>query len=669
MSAEYNLTNLWPEFNRLVELDITSPEGLSALFIAAILFVAAFFTLTSLINYIKSKKHITYYKKLIDGLPAEHLSERRREITNNAMVNNKYGQLWREFDESLVLVPQKNRLCNTLDAAHFFNTHTLASGLTENRMLAAVPGFITAIGVIGTFVGLQLGLGPLGLLDPSAAGANDLTHGIFGMIGGASIAFMTSVWGVLVSVLFNFFEKLMERQIRLLITAFQNKVDYLYPRITAEQSLSNIEEFTRLSNEKLAGLDEKIGHKMQEVMDKAAGTISSSVAESLNNVLGPAIGQLVEKANSGSEKALESLLQRFLDGVGTAGEAQREMMDKAASDVAKASDSMTLGLESFTQKLGTQVEQMVDKNFQVLNSINASVQSQLEEQANKETARQEQLNSNLSQFISSLQNDIAEQTERNATTMRSVQSLLSEQIAQQQDREVSRQTVLNKQLKEFSASQQQVSESISGVLETQKSQTEQLLRELNVIVENFNALSQSHAFASEAMKNVSTEMKASSNQLGLLSANLKETVNGFSEKLIEALKYADEITKGNAVTADAFKIVGEELRQSSETVKSAAEAFDEAAITAESGLSSVNAHFRSLGESLKDHVNQLEEEIANLLSEYADRVQGQTRERMVTWNEQTNNYISAMTDAVRTLGSVVDEIDGKVSERRIGTRS
>ena len=31
---------------------------------------------------------------------------------------------------------------------------------------------------------------------------------VFGMIGGASIAFMTSVWGVFTSVMFNFFEKI-----------------------------------------------------------------------------------------------------------------------------------------------------------------------------------------------------------------------------------------------------------------------------------------------------------------------------------------------------------------------------------------------------------------------------------------------------------------------------
>ena len=47
--------------------------------------------------------------------------------------------LWREFDESLVFSSDQQKLFNTLDAEHFFNARTLASGLTASRLLAAAP--------------------------------------------------------------------------------------------------------------------------------------------------------------------------------------------------------------------------------------------------------------------------------------------------------------------------------------------------------------------------------------------------------------------------------------------------------------------------------------------------------------------------------------------------
>ncbi|WP_202800779.1 anti-phage ZorAB system protein ZorA [Alishewanella agri] len=194
-TTNYSLIKLWPEFSRLLAGDFTSAEGLSAAFVAALFALAIIFSAMSLVNYIRASRHLSFYKRLLKGLTVEQLLDKRRELINTALQNQTYGRLWREFDESLVHIPQKQRLCNTLDAAHFFNTHTISRGLTENRLLAAVPGFLTAIGVIGTFVGLQLGLESLRELQPANTSVGDLTHGIFGMIGGASIAFMTSVWG------------------------------------------------------------------------------------------------------------------------------------------------------------------------------------------------------------------------------------------------------------------------------------------------------------------------------------------------------------------------------------------------------------------------------------------------------------------------------------------
>ena len=63
-------------------------------------------------------------------------------------------------------------------------------------------------------------------------------------------------------------------------------------------------------------------------------------------------------------------------------------------------------------------------------------------------------------------------------------------------------------------------------------------------------------------------------------------------------------------------------------------------------------------------MQQLQRQVAELLNEYAKRVQDQTVTRLNTWNEQTNAYIGAMTGAVQALNDVVDEIDGKVQARR-----
>jgi polyhydroxyalkanoate synthesis regulator phasin len=615
MAQKYELTDLWPKFEWVMAGDITSPEGLSAVFVLVLLAVVTFFTFISLWNYFKALLQLRFYRSLLKDVAADELLDKQREITNKAIQNKRYGPLWREFDESLVNVPHRERLFNTLDAAHFFNSHSISRGLTESRLLAAVPGFLTAIGVIGTFAGLQMGLAMLSGSFESAPGMttspniDQLKNGIFGMIGGASIAFMTSVWGVFTSVVFNFFEKMLERSIRTSIATFQNQVDYLYPRITAEQSLSNIEDFSRQSTEKLGELDEKIGHRLQEAMREASDAIRQGMEESLSTILGPAIEKLVDNAHSGSEKALESLMGRYLDGIGSAGVAQKEMMEKAALGVQEASNSMANGM---------------------------------------------------SEFMSSLESQMAEMVEKSSSTMTEVQDTLLSQMNEQQDRDVARQSVLNSQIRSFQGSQEQLSDGLSEMMTTQKQQNTELNQELSALVGKFGELSAAHERATQAMQGSAGEMKTTSVQMALMSTNIKEASDKLSENVSTSMRVLDEVSQRSGSTAEVFTSLIERMENVSSQIDSTSQAMNKAADTAQNGMTVVGQHFDKLGVSLKTHVEELEQQVATLLEDYSGRVHSQTNNRMDEWNTQTNKYIGSMTDAVRAINDVVDEMDGKL---------
>ncbi len=626
--TQYNLAKLWPNFSEFLEHInnlwpkftepnisalsgyITTPGGISALIVLILFVLFGIFAFLSVFHFFKSHNQLRFYRQLLNGLSVEQLGEKRRDILKQAEQNKAYFDLWREFDESLVYISSRDRLCNTLEAEHFFNTHTIARRLTENRLLAAVPGFLTAIGVIGTFAGLQMGLAALNV---SSEDFNILKQGIAGLIGGASIAFMTSVWGVITSVVFNFFEKLLERSIRTSISNFQNQVDYLYPRITAEQSLTNIEDFSKHSLEKLAELDEKIGHKMQEAMQQASDSIRLGMEQSLTTILGPAIDKLVDNAHNGSEKALESLLERFLEGVGKAGDNQREMMDAAAANIGHAANDMSNGLSSFASQLDGQINSIVTKNAEVMADIEGMIRGQLESQQQIDTARQSQM---------------------------------------------------NEQLSHMQGSHARLTEGLDNVLQTQQTQNETMTNELSSLVNSFTELTNSHRESSAAMQLATTDMKASSNQLGLLSTNLKDTTNVLSSQLDSMLDKITQSSEENTKNISTVGLLAEQLQQLQRQLQETANTMNTAAEKAENGLTAVDKHFNQLMTSLEEHVAGLNKQVAQLLEDFATRVKDQTVDRMTTWNEQTTSYIGAMTDAVRTIGTVVDEIDGKVSSNR-----
>jgi hypothetical protein len=97
----------------------------------------------------QSRLKIGFFEHLLAGIESEQLVEQRANLRDKAQKDPILSDLWLEFDETLVISPDGKRLWNTVDAAIFFSTHTLASGITESRLIAAVPGFLTAVGVIG----------------------------------------------------------------------------------------------------------------------------------------------------------------------------------------------------------------------------------------------------------------------------------------------------------------------------------------------------------------------------------------------------------------------------------------------------------------------------------------------------------------------------------------
>jgi len=608
-NTEYSLAKLWPNFTQLLngEIGITTPGGVSAIIVLVLFLIFTIFTVWSVVNYLSANKQLKFYSDLLKGLTVEQLAEKRRGILKEAEKSTTYFDLWREFDESLVYIPARDRLCNTIDAEHFFNSHTIARKLTENRLLAAIPSFLTAIGVIGTFAGLQMGLAEL---DVSSDNFDTLKQGIAGLIGGASIAFMTSVWGVITSVLFNFFEKCLERNIRSQINNLQNRVDYLYPRITAEQSLNNIEDFSKQSLEKLAELDEKIGHKMQEAMQQASDSIREGMESSLNSILGPAIAQLVDNAHNGSEKALESLLERFLDGVGKAGESQRKMMDSAAGNIGEATSGMIAGLSGFTSQLDGQIDAMVSKNADVMSGFEA---------------------------------------------------VIKDQLSAQRDLDNTRQTQADNYFTQLQGSQTKLTTGLDDLLITQKMQNESMVTEFSQLTSSFNELAQAHHESSKSMQIASADIKASSNQLGLLSTNLKDTTDKLASQLINMVQ---EITKSSELNAQNINLVdqlSQQLQNLQMNMQDISTTLNSAAEKAESGLTAVDQHFNQLMNSLEAHVTDLNKQVASLLEDFAERVKDQTVDRMRTWNEETSAYLNTMTDAVRAINGVVDEIDNKLS--------
>jgi len=340
--TELSLMNLFPDWSYLISAPISSAQGITASFIL----ILALVFVSTLIRFFqhrsRAKSNISFLVDRLKDIKPDELIHKREQIKQDMSENQYCSALWNEFDESLVASNDSTnrQLYNTVDAAYFFDTHTLARGMTESRLIAAMPGILTAIGVLGTFAGLTLGLGGLGVIGGGET--QHLKDGISGMIHAASIAFTTSFWGVLASVVYNFIEKGFESNIRKEISSLQDHIDHLFPRLTPENMLMDISSYSKSSDETMLGLAEKIGDRMQEAVVQMKDEISLGMAKALQEVLAPAIGKLVEttvdmtnRQTHSAEGALEGLLQNFTNEFGRAGAAQGQMMQDSAQKLGR----------------------------------------------------------------------------------------------------------------------------------------------------------------------------------------------------------------------------------------------------------------------------------------------------------------------------------------------
>ncbi|PPC76766.1 chemotaxis protein [Pokkaliibacter plantistimulans] len=395
------LAHLWPDFSLMLSGE---SAGISAWFwsVTFVLFLGSCVALG--VHSFRFKARMQALHSLLEGQSKETLAQNRRETLHKAdeLKAPNVGMLWREFDESLVLSSDQKQLFNTLDAEHFFNPRTLAGGLTASRLLAAAPSFLVAIGVLGTFVGLTVGLEGL-------AGSTDeiekLKLGINTLISGAAVAFMTSVWGVLFSLLLNFIEKIVERAALQRIQALQHKIDALYPRIPAEQSLVHIAEYGKESKEALQELHERIGERLQETLTGMSESMQTAFTDALNNIMAPAIQTLVSTTSQQSTQVLESLVGNFMEGMTSVGREQGQQMQQAAADVNAAVSGMSERLNQLFSSLSEQQSQQMA----VAQQQSTAFEAQLQRISGSADERQAQMEQRFSELMAGLSGQLQNQ--------------------------------------------------------------------------------------------------------------------------------------------------------------------------------------------------------------------------------------------------------------------
>ena len=189
-----------------------------------------------------------------------------------------------------------------------------ALGRKLGRLPDALPGVFTAVGLLGTFVGIALGLADI---EPTA-GTEDLMEGIRTLMGGMSTAFLTSIVGIMWSVWWLFEWRFAERRLRIKLDGFVTQAVQANPVEEPHATLVRIvqaQEQVRDIAKEVKGNLQSLGQDMAEALEPYFEKHIAAPIRELNTDLGQrqtqALKQMVDEFRATLVSSVQDELSAF----------------------------------------------------------------------------------------------------------------------------------------------------------------------------------------------------------------------------------------------------------------------------------------------------------------------------------------------------------------------
>ena len=250
-----------------IALIVFAPDMLSMIIIGVMLLVVLLASVFGLIQMISFTRGFRTGRRTIQ----ENLvSPTDSAWTALMSLEDMFGQkmldaLFEDYKGKIRFQRESEQTLNELD--DYINEDTVAQRCW-NGVVAQVPGTLTGIGVLGTFIGLLTGIGSVGFSSTEAA-----IESIQALLSGINIAFYTSIAGIIMSILFNIiyrmFWNVTMRELGIYLDDFHK---YVIPTVDEQERYKE-----QLNREYVLERLERIPREMPKAMMSGGGDNSAGV--------------------------------------------------------------------------------------------------------------------------------------------------------------------------------------------------------------------------------------------------------------------------------------------------------------------------------------------------------------------------------------------------------
>jgi len=191
-------------------------------------------------------------------------------------------ELWNSFINSFHKTDDK--LTQTVDAEYFFNTDTLLKDRMNYKLLNYIPQALVGLGLLGTFLGLTIGLSEMDL-----GNKENIKTSIETLISGTKTSFSTSLFGMYFSIVFSFFINFYIGFYENKIVKLKNKLNMIFPKSNEDEKFNilqkGIKEIVTSNKEMAESIANQIESSMLEINKGISNSFSSGFQESIGESL------------------------------------------------------------------------------------------------------------------------------------------------------------------------------------------------------------------------------------------------------------------------------------------------------------------------------------------------------------------------------------------------
>lgn len=403
-----------------------APVLAGLLFLAILMFVVGF-----IVPWVMLRLKLSALEREVRKLRQTRSDPKRLKISDRRL-----SHLWSEYCETLHLpkgaldpltgVAKDVPYRSTIPAEAFFNAQSVYEGRIHTEFFKHLPGLLTGLGIIGTFLGLIHGLG-----DASKPGGG---LEIERLIGPVKEAFYVSAAAITLAMVVTFFEKLIVAGLHRTVEHLCQDIDSLYAAGANEDYLSRLVHASEESTTQAKILKDALVGDLAAILERLTNRQIETAAQQH--------AQLREQFVSAIDHGLREPFGEIAHSLGQFRSRQGEQLSQGLQD------SMTAFADKLDQMLGGQVAQAKALQAQTLQALEsavaafqgmaqqvgtagqnatASISSRLSQTLEDLSARQDQMNDTMRTVVAELRN-VFSQTQ--ADTTANVQTMFLELGAQ-----------------------------------------------------------------------------------------------------------------------------------------------------------------------------------------------------------------------------------------------